>query len=258
MGKIGVEKINTKRLMWYNLHRECVRRNLQYLQDYQELKGMQESKVFGLKSTVLKSHWGLWGNDTLPDPDQFPDLDQLKSSKATSDVYIPGDLSSDSAEGVAQYITPTLLNDLDRLKDVLPKLKGTLVLIDFPEEPGPPWSISVVNMKESKKYIHEALLEKADSILRRRRQRGLKQYRPDKRLRLEEGFEYLKIYDLRKAGKTFREIAEHMWPEQQGELGKKARLYFKKASAIIDNPPILERLKKQLEARRQLRRNNLS
>jgi hypothetical protein len=59
------------------------------------------------------------------------------------------------------------------------------------------------------------------------------------RLRLKEYAEYLQVYDLRKAGRKFREIGEQLSPESEAYIEAEARDRYQRGEALVLHPPLL-------------------
>src|SRR5712691_5965899 len=76
-----------------------------------------------------------------------------------------------------------------------------------------------------------------DQSIADRARAGLRQERPQQRLRLSEFPDYLKVYDLRSEGKRFNEIAKALWPRVD-DLEKRARDYYQRGQALVLNPPL--------------------
>lgn len=248
--------INDERLRLYLLNMECVRRNPKYRMQYQELKKIKNELELRMKSNMLVSDWGLNKIEDLPNPEKRPALERLRRKKARSEIYIPGDLYIDPRISYANSTVGIdilkFLNDEKRNA-----LKGTLLLVYIPEEQGPP-SVTAINTRWAKKDIEESLLSWADEFVSRRKKHGLSQEYQKTRLRVDQGFEYLKVYDLREKGKSFGAVANILWGDKAGDTRKQASLYYQKAKRLIDTPPILQTLKEQLEERKQAKRMQAS
>lgn len=197
--------------------------------------GSKESrKVY---ASCLASEWGLMRADALPDPKERPSLDKLLDYKLSFEVTsLPSDYEADM---MLPQSDKFFEHDLLRLprKYKSERLKGSLYLVCIPEESEPNW-ITRVDLKRPKEYIEEYLLATCDSIIDSRRKHGLKQERQKKRLRLDQWIDYIKVYDLREECKKYLQIAEELWGEAEGDIERKARLYYQKAKNLIDKPPI--------------------
>jgi hypothetical protein len=113
------------------------------------------------------------------------------------------------------------------------------------------WELMVIKTKWSKKDIIEYFTSIINSILKKRRELGLGQEKAGSRLRIDQDFDYLKVYDLRKAKKSFKSIANLMWPGGSGDLEKKARRYYQKANDLINEPPIWKIIEENYKARQK-------
>ncbi len=250
MAKLGKSTVNNERLRFYHLNRECVRRNPKYAEQYQEAK--KPSATFWTKYGMI-SEWGLWNNDELPDPAERPDLNKLKKLRAASFVSLPHETAFDPDIDRMMlsetFIKLGALADEKSLKD----LKGMMLLLHFPEKTPVNWEMTAIKTKWSKKDIMEYFTIIIDSILKKRREQGLSQEKAGGRLRVDQDFDYLKVYDLRQAGKSFRKVAEIMWPGSLVDTERKARLYYKKAKELIEEPPIWKIIEENYQARQKTR-----
>ncbi len=250
MPKLSKNTVNNERLRLYHLNRECVRRNPKYILQYQE--ATRPSATIWAKLGMI-SEWGLWSNDELPDPKERPDLDKLRELKASYPVSLPFDRTFDPEIDRAMSVFTSKLHSFSDEKS-FKDLKGMMILVHFPEKTPANWEMTAIKTNWSKKDIVEFFTSLIDSILRKRREQGLTQEKAGSRLRIKNDFDYLKVYDLRESGKSFREVAEIMWPGSQFEAvdsERKARLYYKKAKELINEPPIWRSLEENYKARQQ-------
>ncbi|MFQ5684894.1 MAG: hypothetical protein ACE5HC_16700, partial [Candidatus Binatia bacterium] len=77
MSKKGKARIGRERLNLYRVHYECVRRNPEYAEAYQELKSIRRGSAF--RRGALGLDWSILPNDPLPDPHERPPLDEALS-----------------------------------------------------------------------------------------------------------------------------------------------------------------------------------
>jgi hypothetical protein len=250
MAKIAKQSINDERLRFYHLHRECVRRNAEYIELYSK-KNIRGQKKNAWDVLGMISHWGFWSNDTLPDPEDRPNPLELKRLKATKTIYLPGDLHLEPDTSRAMDCAAKFMRSLAADENI-EQLKGIMLLIYFPEESPSNWQMSAINSRWSKKEIIAQFNSTANMIVANRLKHGLKQEKPSERLRVEHGFDYLRAYDLRKDGNSFKEVGIKMWPGQSGDLERKARLYFSKAEKLIKEPPICQLMQKRFEMRKKI------
>jgi hypothetical protein len=119
---------------------------------------------------------------------------------------------------------------------------GLVALTYFPEnEPGK-WQRTAVNLRLAKRDIMESLEFWVDTWIKERKAAGLSQQKPLGRIRLGKYIEYLKVYDLKKEGRTYREIADVDWMNSTAtELD--AKRFYDKAVKLILNPPLLGKTK---------------
>jgi hypothetical protein len=116
-----------------------------------------------------------------------------------------------------------------------------LMLSYFPERVPKEWRLMAFDMRWSKRDLLSAFEGWVDRAIAERAADGLKQERPQQRLRLREYVDYLKVYDLRGEGKKFKEVARALWPEAVGDPEKRAREYYQRATALVLNPPLRPR-----------------
>lgn len=225
------------------LHRECVRRNEEYGRQYEKTKQV-DPKAQEAWRMDLEERWGLWACGPLPDPQKRPPLPDLRIGRFEK-KGTPAQEDSDPLENTAEDIVLGMMGE-DLMK-VATHLKGFAVILYFPEEPGPKVLRSALDTRRTKKELQKFLGQLVDEILIRRKKSNLKQVRPPGRMRLEEMFKYLEVWDLRKKKNTFAKIAKMLWPGQQ--KGPIAWKYWKKGNEIIKNPPFFSYFQKYLEER---------
>src|SRR5262249_45441051 len=117
-------------------------------------------------------------------------------------------------------------------------LSGLVALVYFPEHSPAQHAVSVFDTRSSKKELVGEFEDWVSWIIEERARHGLKQARPASRLRKSECMQYLEVFDLRAAGKTSREIAQHLWPGARGDIEQRAKSYYRKAQALVAVPPL--------------------
>lgn len=245
MGKISNKQQNKENLLLYFLHRECVRRNADYADDYFAMM-KQKSARKEMTKVKLLSHWVLSPEEPLPNPEEKLDLDKLQSQKASSERKFSGGCNF-ALSKATNAMTPFFMSESIKKWD---DLKGMIIIMYFPEASREKSTLSAINTNWSRKDMIESFTLTVDSLLEERRKRGLKQDKTHERLRLEHLFEYLKAYDLKQNGKTYKEIAKCVWPQgSMGDLERKIRLYIKKAKNLIQEPPYCKSTRLQYEKR---------
>jgi hypothetical protein len=219
----------------YLIHYECLRRNAAYRESYAETRGGSD-----FKRLAVTLDWGIGSGDELPDPSQRPPLDKALRR------YIPG--------GIVSQLVPIIFNRrLDTAQSTVAfavtdapgarkQIAGTLVLAHFPDEDPERPAFMALDLRWSKKDLMKRFESWLSLVLAERARAGLKQERPAQRLRLGEYADYLQVYDLRTyEKKTFRQIADALWPGAQGEPEKKARDYYRRGRHLVSNPPLVPR-----------------
>lgn len=249
------DKIRLRRL--YCLHRECVRRNLEYGVAYREGMRMQESTSKSDAQWILRFRWNIWPPDELPDPSEASDLEQLNRQQLSTSVNaLPRDTQVDPLEhDAARILTNALLHpNRQVLGEVANRLKGFVFMLYFPEELDQQfpalWSLTALDVCRSKKELTAGLQGWLEQKLAHRTSYGFTQKMPRIRMHLDECFEYVRAYDLRRADKTFREIATVLWPDRAAEeLTRQAKTYCDKGEALVCNPPFLRLKREHISAR---------
>jgi hypothetical protein len=114
-----------------------------------------------------------------------------------------------------------------------------LMLAYFPEKNPARSRLMAFDMRWAKRDLLEAFEGWVDRAIAERTEEGLKQERPQRRFRLREYKDYLKVYDLRCDGKKFKEVAKALrWSGDVDDLEKRARDYYRKARALVEDPPL--------------------
>jgi hypothetical protein len=232
-------------LTLYLVHCECVRRNPRYAEEYPR----RSEHPFGadIAQTWFASEWGLLPGDELPNPTDRPPLEQALSRAIPRELglpYRPGSLVPDRR--VMDALMGARFSDIvaDRTRAA-----GMLLLVYFPEEDFERPTLSVFDARWSKRDLLEGCEAWIDQAITKRKSSGLQQERPAQRLRLSEYPDYLRVYDLRSGGKTFKEIATALWADRAGDLEKRARDYYLRGEALVLNPPRLPKRKPALRSK---------
>ncbi len=170
-----------------------------------------------------------------PNPADRPDLNAIATLPPPEKIRTPKD------DEVDRYVDEGLraisLGPYMEPRNVPVQASGLVFLDCFHEGDPKKWERSAINMRLSKSAIMDAFEGLVDLWIKERNQFGLKQLKPIGRIRLDKYLVYLKVYDLKATGKTYREIAEELWPNSsRTELD--AKRYHAKAQRIIANPPL--------------------
>ncbi len=237
MSKKGKARIGRERLNLYRVHYECVRRNPEYAEAYQELKSIRRGSAF--RRGALGLDWGILPKDPLPDPHERPPLDEALSRvipKVQGLDLLPGGFWIFPEQQEAMQLFGIRLTDMKLDPEAM---AGMLVLAYFPEQAPQRYTVTAFDIRWSKKDIREGFETWLSSTLKERAAAGLKQERPGKRLRLSEYRKYLKAYDLRREGRTFKKTGEMMmWEGAAEELARKAKEYYEKGKDLVLSPPL--------------------
>lgn len=257
MTKQEQEGETRRALQLYYLHRECVRRNPDYMKSYRDLDTETETKVREDKEHGLRFRWRLSFSEPLPHPDEQPDLGHVRNGILPPDWQnLPPLTDVDSLEhNAATFLTQRLLNPNQMLLNtVAHELKGFLFFLYFPDEQDRNfpalWSLTTLDMRRTKKEITQFCNAWFEAKFVRRKEYGLKQGQSRMRVRVAEGFDYLRAYDLRRTGKKLREIATVLWPS--GDSSEKTRLvktYCDKGTSLVRDPPLLRLPEEHRKAR---------
>jgi hypothetical protein len=116
---------------------------------------------------------------------------------------------------------------------------GLLFLTLFPEESPDRWMRTALNIRQSKRTLMQEFEQFIDNALAARKQARLAQHIPNRRVRLQECLDCLKVFDFKQSGKIHAAIGERLWPDSHGDTEKKSRVYYQKAKNLIDSPPLM-------------------
>lgn len=250
------KKTQQEIVKFYLLHRECVRRNPRYARAYRKVHAIKDPTRHVLETVVLAEQWGLSHSDILPNPVERLGYDPdrlLQDAGLSRETFLAGIMKTDPLEIDAAVLALEHLST--SLYKLARELKGFLVLLHLPEEPNPPWGLDVIDLRRPKEEILEDVQDLVDEVRKSRRQSLHKTKRLPMWGPLTKGFDYLKVYDLRKQKKrtTFKDIANEMWnedPDAPADTEGKASDYFSRADAMVTHPPFLRMLAEQLTRRR--------
>jgi len=239
MAKKGKARTGRERLRLYRLHYECVRRNARYQKELRALR--RRPSPSEMSQEFLGLDWGILRGDALPDPAASPPLDQALSRSIPEDLgepIFPGEFATTPQMRQAMETFAFALGDM-RMDEKT--AAGLVVLSYFPEKDPEHFAVTALDIRWTKKDLMDRFESWVDATLAERARAGLKQERPRHRLRLEESGAYLRVYDLRCAGKRFAKIGELMWKGSEGDMEKKAKEYYLKGKSLVLNPPCLPR-----------------
>lgn len=253
--------IEDGRAALYRIHYECVRRNLEYVQAYEKINDGPIPPDHTRAS--LKYQWGILYYDEVPNPNERPPLETALTRPLPQ---------WDDSLGFFGEFRRRRGEPFENLSiENLPR--GKLILEYYPEdEPYLPYCF-VANMQWSEKYLKEQVVEWIKRLYRLRKHAGLippqsarkrgkekfpeyiQEYRrlregesysfylpavrPTQKHRVAEYEDYLRVYDLRSAGKSDRGIGEMFWPDIDADsMKRKARRYAQKGKDLVLNPPL--------------------
>ena len=225
----------------YLLHVECVRRNPQYRDGYEEWKKEAADDFYGdWYKLMVSGRWGLLRSAPLPGPDERLPFDAIRSAKPPKGLILPQDEQVDPSASRA-HDQCMLSSAFQPAESVLPDSvkAGMLFLTLFPEQSPDKHVRTVLNIRRSKRALMQSCERFIDLALAARKEAGLSQQVPRRRVRLEECLDCLKVFDLKQSGKTHAEIGESMWPNSRGDIEKKSQVYYQKAKDLIDSPPLM-------------------
>lgn len=223
----------------YLFHRECVRRNSEYQQDYRSWVGAGKPvlPMFGM----IQEKWSLWEME-LPDPGEKPDWDEvlrkLEFPRGRWDV-----INLPKHELMAYGTFENCFNCNQFSEKQRSNLKGHLFLVYFPEEKKFNWSetVAVFDINRPKDEIKASIIKKIDDWMMGRKVAGLTQKSVENKIHLEEALQYLKAYDLREKGMPYERIAEILKKRNKASSmdAREAKRYRANAEKYIENPPLL-------------------
>jgi hypothetical protein len=233
MTRKGKDKWRKERDDLFRVHYECVRRNPEYRKRYAEAGEHGWGAEYARR--VLAAEWGIRSGDP-PNPEDRPPLASALMREVPAGWSVATRSLTDRRLREAAGVVSAALTKakIDRAS-----VSGTLTLAYIPDEDRQRHRVTTVDMRWSKKDLMDLLEGWIDVFLKDRGTAGLKQERLEKRLRVGVYTHYLRVYDLREAGKKYREIAHALWPRQSGDLEKRARDYYNKGKALVLDPPLM-------------------
>lgn len=236
----------------YLLHRECVRRNADYAEAYRHMAGITQPAQHELELVKLAERWGLALTDDLPDPIARPGYDpkQLRTEAHLSlTTLLDGPMQINPIEMDASLTAQEYLLTVGaRLSQ---ELKGFLVLLHCPETTDRPWGFDVIDLRRPKEEILAGVQHLIDEAREQQEPRAGKLRGPSGSGPKAKGFDYLKVYDLKQHGESFKWIAYEMWGPNASHT--KASRYYTRAQAMIKTPFLPRRVATHLAKRRQKR-----
>lgn len=221
----------------YRLHRECVRRNEEFGKDYGEWAATTEKPMKSMLSGNIIAKWMLRSIEPLPVPHERPPLGAILKTIPLGVVRLPHEERIDPRTWKALNI---LQPDYRKPNPPHPGLSGLLVMNYYPEEgfPGNHYR-SVLNMRWPEKVLRESVTRFIRERLQERKQAGLKQQTPNYKIRLGQCVEFLKVYDLKKEGKSYRDISLTIESSNRLVREQKAKEYYRRGRQLVMNPPLL-------------------
>ena len=236
----------------YLLHRECVRRNADYAEAYRQVAALTHPAQQELELVRLAERWGLALTDDLPDPSACPGYDpkQLRAEAHLSlATLLEGPMQTDPIEMDAALTAQEYLATVG--VSLSQELKGFLVLLHCPETSDCPWGFDVIDLRRPKEEILAGVQQLIDAAREQQEPQSGKLRGPSGGGPKAKGFDYLKVYDLKQGGESFKQIAYEMWRGHANHT--KASRYFTRAQAMIKTPFLLRRVTAHLAKRRQKR-----
>jgi hypothetical protein len=238
MARKGRSTINQENAVRYRIHVECVRRNPIYQLAYDRAMKYTPSEAF-MPIRALQSAWRLCYEEAPPNPYERPSLDDvIHKTKGFSDpIYLPGDMAIGERVGrVFDEFSSVRLSDL-KLKPKI--MAGMAVLLHFPEDRPENTQWTVFDTRSSKNSLMEQFGDWVNTVHTQHAQRGVKIDAPAQRIHLQTSWDYLKAYDMRAEGKSYKDIGNLMWKGHQGDLKKKARDYVESGETLVSRPPLI-------------------
>lgn len=192
----GKNKLVEEQWRVYLLHREFVRRNPEYGEQYRECRSKwgEFNKEFPLWMWLYVD-WGLAKDEALPDPDVYPDLDKVVRKATLLDDFPKVPYAGNAMFAKALNVFPV---QEGKGPESFEQLKGMLFLTYFQEQASRFPKIYVLDMRWPKVRLMNEFEQWLDWMLYEQSLVGLRQKPNEKRLRLSEYLKYLKVYDLRK------------------------------------------------------------
>lgn len=248
------KKSQQNKMNIYLLHRECVRRNHAYVAAYHQIHTIDDADKQAVELVELATQWGLSMGDDLPNPSKRPGYipkQLMKDDQLSISTLLDGPMQTDSVEMDAALIVQEHLSKA--LSTLSQELNGFMVLLHLPEEADQRLGFDVIDLRRPKEEILLGVQQLIDDARDPHTSRLGNKRRQSLGGPKTKGFDYLKVYDLHKQGRTFREIANELRWEAGLDSEKKASRYYKQACAMIENPPLLRMVDQQLAHRRQKR-----
>lgn len=236
--------------MAYLFHLECVRRNSDYRVDYEKWVEADKSMDFWIHNFWLK--WRIMDSEP-PNPDELVDLEKILDQEELF-KSLWRDISVPTNEMVAHESIKScfVTKDISRIQSKF--LKGHLVMLYFPEEKEFNWTntVAVVDMSRPKEEIKRSVSQKIEKWVLSRKAAGLKQKNTEEKIHLEEAFQYLKAFDLKKSGMSDEKIAQIMKKKKAASMdSREAKRYRLNAEKYIANPPLLKYSQKDYQEKVQ-------
>jgi hypothetical protein len=94
-------------------------------------------------------------------------------------------------------------------------------------------------MRWPEKVLRESVTRFIRERLQERKQAGLKQQTPNYKIRLDQCVEFLKVYDLKKEGKSYRDISLTIDSGNRLDREQKAKEYYRRGRQLVMSPPLL-------------------
>lgn len=236
----------------YLLHRECVRRSTEYAEAYRQVAALTHPAQHEDELIRLAERWGLALTDDLPDPSARPGYDPkqlMAESHLSLATLLDGPMQTDPIELDAALIAQEHLATVGAA--LTQELKGFLVLLHCPDTPDRPWGFDVIDLRRPKEEILAGIQHLIDEAREQQKPRAGHLRQPSSRGPKTKGFDYLKVYDLKQRGKSFKWIAYEMWGPYASHT--KASRYFTRAQAMITTPFLLRSVSAHLAPRREKR-----
>ncbi len=232
----------------YLLHRECVRRNAEYAEAYRQVAALTHPAQYEDELVTLAERWGLALTDDLPDPSECPGYDPkqlMTKSQLSLATLLDGPMQTDPIELEAALMAQEHLATVG--VPLSQALKGFLVILHCPDTTDYPWGFDVIDLRRPKEEILAGVHQLIDAARQQQEPRQGKPRRSSGGGPKAKGFDYLKVYDLKQRGKSFKWIAYEMWGPDASHT--KASRYFTRAQAMIKTPFLLRTVATHLAKR---------